>query len=536
MKRMLALLVLCLALPLVAVQLSPADLPAVWSAGERPTAWAKDEVYVLEFWATWCGPCREAMPHMEAIWQAGKDEGIHIIGVNTGEKRTAEQITTFLANQPTPPTYPIALDREEGLATKLKVNGIPHTLVLMNGEEVWKGHPGNLSIEALRILRKTGKMPEGEMLKAQAVDNPYQTMMDYERAADEAAEKGDWINAISLQRQALLSHPLQSHLEKLFLPAIFPRFNTHILSQAPRTVFSDELQMELPMDDDTLTVVALWKYPWWAKQITQENIQLLPGVPEVNTFTAKYRSITITKRESQEKTRELLRRVGSLHTEMHYAETINEEAFKVDDKYKYPFVKVYLDGTCLYTGALEAMPKALRGPLLTIEGYKKAFAEEDAHKERSKELYLALREGALEPALEAQLTTGYASLAMPYFFAEAYQKGDVQTGIARLNKVMQTYRDDPGALETILKLLDTWPELSEATPLQQETIALALAEHNPRIAPGYAVGYYLRASQCALKQNAKDRSQEYIRRALGICAQAKRLDDFQRWIRPLSAD
>ena len=63
--------------------LSLEGLPEVWLQGTPVKEWEKDKVYIFEFWATWCGPCLAAMPHMEQLHQAFKDNpGMQIIGVN----------------------------------------------------------------------------------------------------------------------------------------------------------------------------------------------------------------------------------------------------------------------------------------------------------------------------------------------------------------------------------------------------------------------------------------------------------------------
>ncbi|MFR4418059.1 MAG: TlpA disulfide reductase family protein [Akkermansia sp.] len=55
-------------------------LPDVWIQGTPVKEWEKDKVYIFEFWATWCGPCLAAMPHMEQLHQAFKDNpGMQII-------------------------------------------------------------------------------------------------------------------------------------------------------------------------------------------------------------------------------------------------------------------------------------------------------------------------------------------------------------------------------------------------------------------------------------------------------------------------
>src|SRR5437868_8519116 len=72
----------------------PADKPAItlkagdkapaikadkWVKGDAVTGFEKGKVYVVEFWATWCGPCKESIPHLTALQKEHKD--VTIIGV-----------------------------------------------------------------------------------------------------------------------------------------------------------------------------------------------------------------------------------------------------------------------------------------------------------------------------------------------------------------------------------------------------------------------------------------------------------------------
>lgn len=140
--------------------LSLEGLPEVWLQGAPVKEWEKDKVYIFEFWATWCGPCLAAMPHMEQLHQAFKDNPrMQIIGVNVMDRKTPEALKEFIKNRPTPLNYTMAVDvdgkktREKWLEP-LKVNGIPHAFAVKNGRLIWRGHPAQLSEKTMQAMLK----------------------------------------------------------------------------------------------------------------------------------------------------------------------------------------------------------------------------------------------------------------------------------------------------------------------------------------------------------------------------------------------
>ena len=86
----------------------------------------KGEPVVLNFWASWCEPCREEMPAFERMWRRYRDAGIRIVGVNIQDSK--EGAEGFLEEVPV--SYPIALDPTGDLASELGVRGLPQTFFI----------------------------------------------------------------------------------------------------------------------------------------------------------------------------------------------------------------------------------------------------------------------------------------------------------------------------------------------------------------------------------------------------------------------
>ena len=53
-----------------------------WVQGSPVKDFEKGKAYIVEFWATWCGPCRESIPHLNETYKKYKDKGLTVIGMN----------------------------------------------------------------------------------------------------------------------------------------------------------------------------------------------------------------------------------------------------------------------------------------------------------------------------------------------------------------------------------------------------------------------------------------------------------------------
>jgi thiol-disulfide isomerase/thioredoxin len=104
---------------------------------------------VVDFWATWCGPCQKELPNVIAAYEKHKAQGFEVIGVSLD--KDLEALATFLEQKPLPwPT--LAGDGTEELATKYGVRGIP-TLMLVDRE-------GKVAAVAHRIEQLQPKIDE----------------------------------------------------------------------------------------------------------------------------------------------------------------------------------------------------------------------------------------------------------------------------------------------------------------------------------------------------------------------------------------
>ena len=81
---------------------------------------------VLNFWASWCIPCREEMPAFERMWKRYEGDGLMIIGVNVQD--SSEGAREFVNEVGV--TYPIALDTDGSLGRDLGVRGLPQTFFI----------------------------------------------------------------------------------------------------------------------------------------------------------------------------------------------------------------------------------------------------------------------------------------------------------------------------------------------------------------------------------------------------------------------
>jgi peroxiredoxin len=108
------------------------------------------KVVVVNFWATWCPPCRKEMPDLDAIHRQFSDKGLVILAISDEE---SEKVKPFLAEHPV--SYPVLLDPGRKVNDLFVVRGIPKTFVY--------DRSGRLAAESIDMRTRRQFM---EMLKA----------------------------------------------------------------------------------------------------------------------------------------------------------------------------------------------------------------------------------------------------------------------------------------------------------------------------------------------------------------------------------
>lgn len=98
----------------------------------------KGKIAFIDIWASWCGPCKKAMPIFAELHETYKEKGLVIIGVSVDEDKA--DMDAYLKRSPVP--FAIVRDPKSKLARKLGVGGIPTTYVVAPNGKIRAIHEG----------------------------------------------------------------------------------------------------------------------------------------------------------------------------------------------------------------------------------------------------------------------------------------------------------------------------------------------------------------------------------------------------------
>jgi thiol-disulfide isomerase/thioredoxin len=140
-NRLAALAALALALPALAgSEGGPAPTFALGARGGRDISLAqyRGQVVMINFWASWCGPCRQEMPLLEGIYKKYNKLGFTLLGVNVEPDSKAAD--DWLKE--TPVSFPILYDKDSKVSKLYEVGGMPSTVFIDRSGKLRKLHRG----------------------------------------------------------------------------------------------------------------------------------------------------------------------------------------------------------------------------------------------------------------------------------------------------------------------------------------------------------------------------------------------------------
>lgn len=136
---------------------APAIAVTDWIKGEPVEfSTAGDTIYVLEFWATWCGPCRESIPHLSGLQKKYQDSKVKIIGISDEDP---DKVRNFVQKMGEDMAYTVAVSKDgkmhQNYMREFGAQGIPHAFVIDRQQRIiWEGHPLSRLDEVLDKLVK----------------------------------------------------------------------------------------------------------------------------------------------------------------------------------------------------------------------------------------------------------------------------------------------------------------------------------------------------------------------------------------------
>ncbi len=121
---------------------------AVLSGGETNLQDYVGDVVVVNFWATWCPPCKAEMPGINAFYEAYKDEGVVVLAVNA--KEGEELVRPFIEANGF--TFPVLLDPMGQIINLYQIRSFPTTLVIDRTGVIQYIHTGMISPQELEAV------------------------------------------------------------------------------------------------------------------------------------------------------------------------------------------------------------------------------------------------------------------------------------------------------------------------------------------------------------------------------------------------
>ena len=105
-----------------------------------------DGLIILDFWATWCPPCKVEIPYLQSFYDEFKDQGLRIVGISTEDVATQQRFVEQMKQDGVEITYDLLVDPNGLVTRQYGIQGIPTTIFVQP--------------DLTQIEREVGFMPE----------------------------------------------------------------------------------------------------------------------------------------------------------------------------------------------------------------------------------------------------------------------------------------------------------------------------------------------------------------------------------------
>jgi cytochrome c biogenesis protein CcmG/thiol:disulfide interchange protein DsbE len=154
LKSLVALLLFCFFGAASAVEKAP-DFQLPQIGGDKVSlSELRGNVVYVDFWATWCPPCRESFPWMESMHQRYQDLGLQIVAISLDQK--SDLIKSFLKAHKA--SFTILHDSEGGVAESFKVKGMPSSYLVDRNGNIRMRHAGFNDSDKAELESKIKKL------------------------------------------------------------------------------------------------------------------------------------------------------------------------------------------------------------------------------------------------------------------------------------------------------------------------------------------------------------------------------------------
>lgn len=240
------------------------DAPALavekWVKGTPVASLEKGKVYIVEFWATWCGPCIRGMPHLSELQKKYGAQGLTVIGVTSVDKRnTLEAVEKMVADKGDTMAYTVAWDKDQSTKDAFFAaagqNGIPCAfLVDQNGRIAYIGHPMAIDKTLEDVVNKKHDINALAAAYKKKVENDAKAEL-LQQSFGESFQAEDWPKALEASEKLIA---LDAEEYAQFVHAKFLILGVKMKEEDKAYAFAKEMQKTVAKDNAQLLNAFAW--------------------------------------------------------------------------------------------------------------------------------------------------------------------------------------------------------------------------------------------------------------------------------------